>query len=438
MGNCRPKRVLLALEPLEARDCPAVYTWISDDSGSWDDPDNWHCSDPDPVASAIPNWGDSEVIFGVDGHNGDCDMAVEWRTLSTTLTEDYTGTLTVGTAYYTNLLQMEGGTIDTPMTSGVGDIFVGELNWLGGILNSTAALGTLIIEAQGKMTVELNDKITGMNVLLKDGATAELNINGDLRFNNNAGVKMEAGSQFHWNSQNAAIRSNGTGIINNVGGSFSRNVMMIGLSELPYQQSGETAILSVGRGTLAFTKALPTGYSVDINGGAVLLGNSVPLLLAPGTLETVQGFRLTAGDLYTAKSTTCVMKGDVTITGGTITVGNFGIGTLDVTGDFTMTGGTYKQNVLLTATSEEASRLNVTKKIDFGANGTATLSVNTLAPIPPNFRPNRIMQILSATMGIVGDFQTKMLNIMPGGPAYTTVVGQNIYDLKTPGEVEPE
>lgn len=168
------KRTICWLEPLEARDCPATLTWLGGVSGDWSDGANWLGG-----SGAAPTSADN-VIFGDGVHNADCFFADgasgNLAAASITLTADYTGTLEVLNPLMTSQLNLNGGTIDQPTEDGPSDIFTDTFNWTDGILNSTAALASVIIQQAGFAEFLGGAKETGSNVILKGDTTGRLHV----------------------------------------------------------------------------------------------------------------------------------------------------------------------------------------------------------------------------------------------------------------------
>jgi hypothetical protein len=383
------------------------------------------------------------VILGDGVHNGRCIFSTTTSgnaANSITLTTNYTGTLEVDAALNTQLFEMDGGSVQQPNGVGTSDINTTLFNWSDGLLNATAVLANLNLQAGGTMNITGGNKTSNDNLALGQDTLTRLQINGTYTLMN-AGITMGVNSIFSWDSANANIASNpgSQAAIANNGGTFQKSVLAgagVVSSSLPYIQTpqpGFGGLLVVNQGTLAFTQGSNvTGVSVESDGGMVRLGVDG---MNGATLQVNKGFKMTGGTLLTARTgggagfSCAITVGDVNIEGGTVDIGGTnGIGRLVCDGFVTMNGNWIADVNLATGKFDSWSSVKGFSLLDG-----SRLDVNVVDPDDP-VPPAVSFNIMDTQGFIAADFATKLLDIGNSGKKFTAGRSMNdqVYALTTP------
>jgi hypothetical protein len=330
-----PRPVRPALESLEARQLPALVTWINPLGGDWDTGSNWS-------TGQVPNQNDQASIPQT-GITVTHSLPIADRVgslFSAAKLELSAGRLALDSPSILNALLLDGGTL---AISGV--LTVSSFKWTSGTLTgngSVNVLSTLILAGPGNMVLDnvtLNNEGTGYwiggNLIVKDGGA----------FNNLAGATFfDAASGYF-----------GTTFANY--GTF-----LVGPSQ------GASKVLEVfNEGTVDLQgNTLTTNQFVQISGTTHLSG---------GTLTATQGVKIKGGSLYGPG----VING-IPISAGLVTVSSFGpspgSGNSGQTGTGTPPVGTGSQTPVQATVSSQSVTVTAAG-VGANANVLAGLPVTT-------------------------------------------------------------
>jgi hypothetical protein len=295
----RPRTARLELQPLEARDCPASFTWIGTSDGSpgdWSDANNWFSAN----ASGVPTATD-DVVFrhivspeppGQPRFDADCiNSSVSGQLAhSITILSDWPRTLhleqgapvsvggPINGGIDTGGIELDGGEIT--QETGQAIECLGDFTWAGGLLNvNTAVLADLNLSGGGSFNLRAGNEQTGSNINLKNRSTGVINIPGNtITFLKNANVFIDAGSTL--NLVDGTLATTGTGRIGNGGNLYKSPGTQDFTSGLPIRNSGGTFQLQAG--TLKITGQDGNGWSFDqLSGTTDLWNDSTLRLTAP-------------------------------------------------------------------------------------------------------------------------------------------------------------
>ncbi len=414
----------------QAIDATSTIFWIG--SGYWDNPANWST---DTVPTSTDN-----VVFDGNYSNGDADFNISSdanAANSITLSSSYNGTLHVldPMSIGTGGLELDGGNIDQPNGSSSNITDTGGFNWSGGILNSSSTLSTFyMVGFLADVNIKGGAKTQG-STLDVTGDVVNLNSTGNWKFNNDAGINLNAGSSFNWNSADANIVTTGTGFITNTGGTFTKPELAKDVKcDLPYVNNGADAVLKIAAGgKLTFTRA---GATNDVS---VFQSQGVIRLASGADLQVDKGLTMSGGELKVeAGGSAWIKGGTVEIHGGVVDLtdvkrlasGGIALARLDIAGAVTMDGGTFKTTV----NAANSAAGYITAK-SFLIGGTAAIQSRTIN-IPPlgGVPRNNLIIVLHidarSTGTISGNFATENLPFMDrSGRSFRTWTSDNQKNL---------
>lgn len=385
----------------------ATYTWDgngSPNSGSnWNNPLSWTANSGFPNSLA----GDSVTIPAAPGQannvvtvNGAYSVSAINFNTSTTVSSTFqsdtgTRTLTIGGG---NTLFRQNLTLD------------------GVVLNKSVGAGSFSWTAGTTMT-------------LNNGGTWSLgsvaNAIGQFSTTADKTITSTAGS---------GTVSVGTGAILRVSGGTGTITIQNGSGATSFSSTGE---VEINQGTLALASTSTLGGTVDFNGASgnatlrnsgtltannlavtftgtgssPLIENTAGTFTLSGTLALAAPISVTGGTLAGA-TTSASGTGNVSFTGGTLSPGGAGVGTLNLPAALNLSGGTLSLNITGDAS---ADRVNAGASSTITLGGTAGLSVSSV-----DVTDGTVFTILSGN-SISGTFAglANGASINGGGQVYT-------------------
>lgn|GEM_PF-3366496 len=392
------------------------FTWIGGaaigDPTAWENGQNW--LDNTGFRSYLAPGDNDDVIFDGTVSNADCIDNSSFAVGSITVAPSYSSTITFYPAMsIARTFDFEGGEVIQAGGAGNALSVNGPFIWDNptgkAFLNIAGTLSDFVLNNHA--TIKGTDLKIGDNLDL-NGATVDFNTTGSLTFTKNAGISINTGGKFNWNST-ANIVTTGTGMIVNNGGTLQLSSLHDGVtvkSDLPYVDNSDNGgTLDIEAGTLYFDKAnAVSNVSVLHNAGHIIIGtNATP----KATLQVDQGLIMNGGDLTSAGGKTSYLNGgDIQINDGKVYVGGLvAIGELDSDHKVSMLGGTLYMDVNLKGNPIWDKWHS---DVGFLLGTHSVLSVITVAK--PNPLPFGLsMQILDTPQVnlITGDFGTKNVNI---------------------------
>lgn len=415
------RRIILKLESLEDRWCPATDIWIGPNGGNWTNPADWS-------TGTVPAYSD-DVVFNGAYSNGDCIFnggAGSQVANSITLMNGYQGTLHLQQSYPLHVgsggIELDGGDIE--QDSGQ-DIFTpGDFNDAGGNLNINSPFLANINVGGGSATKSFE---TGDNLVVNAAGTGNYVVNmpnGAIKFTKNAGINIQQGS-LNWTDGNFtdAAGSNGVITINN-GANLLKTpgTIATGSTDLPIDNNG--GMFQIQSGTVTINGKDANGYSYDQTAGTCDLW-------ANTTLNVASGFYMNGGNFWTEGTNAAINQGDVTFNSGIIALNHNSQGG-SFTGNLQCSNnvfiqGTAEFDTKVDGTNLLADNITATGSITIGGNSTVkAISVNDPGGKVPL---NKTWTILKAGVNLNGNFKNFSLNFNDGtGGVYKANPG-NPYTL---------
>ena len=341
----RKRFVHLNLECHEERVVPSVdATWTDAlNTGYWTSVGNWKATGGGALANAPVNPGDVARFDGTVQDNASLSAPGPIQIGQLFIAPNYGGIISLRPA-----LQLQtGGEMDGGTITQVGALEIqgGFFKWTGGTINGSPNKSTLTVDTPAELDMSGLNLTTGDDLVVS-GVVDD--VASFLTFNNNGGIQINAGGTVYLPSDLVNISRNkgSTGSIANAG-TFDFGATL-GLVDMPFTNTQTTSLLDVHGFVREFSAAFPAGgQSVQQNFGTTrIVENS--------TLEVKAGYLQGGGLLETQNLagtvdtlTPAYIQGDVLINAGTVAIANApgNYGTLLVTGNFTMNGGTLEVKV---------------------------------------------------------------------------------------------
>jgi T5SS/PEP-CTERM-associated repeat protein len=405
-------------------------------------------------------------ISGVDTTVGDGEDGEGTLTVTDPDTILNTGGLTVGGEGTGELLVQNGGAL-TSGSSTIGDMEEAEgtatvtdagSTWTASDLTvGGGGDGTLIIENGGVVTVNstelsIGDESTGRGTLVLSGAGSQLNFTGNLQVGEDgSGVfAVQGGAAFTGHAVNIGDKSDGIGTVNLDGTGTTMEVQTdfnIGVQGTGYLHLTNNAILTAdGNATIADMLDSTGVATVDSASAWNTAGTLTVGGQSSGTLTVTGGGTVSANNMVIGDQSTGGGTVNVTGTGnlasasllytGTLTVGNSGAGTLDITagGSVAPTGtgsgqvfvgmGGYSTIAVdgtkshFEATSLTMGRLSQLLLTDAGSAHVAT-TVNSGSPSSINVTGGGLTIGAASPLAATGNVQVNSGGTLSGGESVT-------------------
>lgn len=382
----RRPRFRPAVEGLEGRDVPAMFTWLGVASGDTTDARNWYDNDNivDDQAdqTILPGAGD-DVVFTqtmngplngvfVEAGAPPLNFSGTYRSVHVDSTVDYT--ITLGGAVTTGRLDVSGGAIDQAGNDITVDPALDPDNtgytfaWYGGTINSGTGLANLKILGGTALIDPGGDALDlGSNLIFvgTNAAVTATIYSGEIDFNNGAGMEVDDGCEVEVTApanppRPATLTLKGVGVDNadiavRAGAKMTvveGDLVATGANPLSLSVEGGTFTLQ-GDSTATFEGHVPgfqNGPSVRMTSGRIELMNGTTLTakfgmdMSGGFLATIWNPNLAGMDqratIDVTNQTLTNSGADVALCQNVATRTSFGL--LYVKGNVDWSGGTYR------------------------------------------------------------------------------------------------
>jgi hypothetical protein len=416
-----PHRFRPGVECLEAREVPAVITWLGGYSNMFGQPLNWDLG-------RVPQAGD-DVIFGASAYQGISNFGPAppggpglpgsgGPYNSVQVLDGFGYTVTISMGFETNQLVLTGGGISQAANQHQTnrDIHVLEsFDWTGGgVLNSSSDHANVRILGGATATITppaVGELITGSTLSFEvnaQGVGAQGTIEpGTVQFNNAAGAVVGGTVTPVTQKASVLVRGNvdflGTngwitikpeGLWRVIGpGTFTSPLPIYNTGGVLQVDTGATANIT-GRFPVDAVSVQQVSGAIHIQGGSTLKATTFGVLLNGGKLSTL-------ANTAVGGSQTATIDGKLTNSGADVVIGEFSsphvFGVLYCTDDVLWTGGTYRP--VLDATDTSKADLWKVKK-NFEVGGTAEIAPGTINGAPPQNQTWLIMEAVDGSISL--------------------------------------